>query len=96
MRSPAARRTPPSIVDPDRPDRWEDRSTAREDHRAACTVLVGPMTGGRVPPPEVERRLRNGRPGATGGSALEELYEVEQGHGLPPAVRQSPFVLAGS
>lgn len=94
-----------------RADTVIDVAVEEDDHRAACTVLVGLMTGGRVRPLDVERRLTERPPrryrralaAAVGRvrngvqSALEELYavEVEQAHGLPPAVRQSPFVVDG-
>lgn len=89
-----------------------DVAVEEDDHRAACTVLTGLLTGGRVRPLDVERRLterppRRYRRALTAAvhlvrhgvqSALEELYavEVEQAHGLPEAVRQSPVVVDGT
>lgn len=89
-----------------------DVAVEEDDARAACRVLTGLMTGGRVRPLDVERRLverpprryRRALAAAVGRvrhgvqSALEELYavEVEQAHGLPPAVRQSPVVVDGT
>lgn len=94
-----------------RADTVIDVAVEEDDHRAACTVLVGLMTGGRVRPLDVERRLterppRRYRRALTAAvqrvrsgvqSALEELYavEVEQAHGLPQAVRQCPVVVDG-
>lgn len=89
-----------------------DVAVEEDEHRAARTVLTGLMTGGRVRPLDVERRLTERPPrryrralaaavhlvrhGVQ--SALEELYavEVEQAHGLPQAVRQSPVVVDGT
>ncbi|WP_226382384.1 hypothetical protein [Pseudonocardia oceani] len=89
-----------------------DVAVEEDDARAACTVLTGLMTGARVRPLDVERRLverpprryRRALAAAVGRvrhgvqSALEELYavEVEQAHGLPPAVRQVPVVVDGT
>lgn len=101
-------------ADPPRTSRADtviDVAVEEDDHRAACIVLVGLLTGGRVRPLEVERRLTERPPrryrraltAAVGRvrhgvlSALEELYavEVEQAHGLPQAERQSPVVVDG-
>lgn len=102
-------------ADPPRTSRADtviDVAVEEDDHRAACTVLTGLLTGGRVRPLEVDRRLterppRRYRRALTAAvqlvrhgvqSALEELYavEVEQAHGLPEAVRQSPVVVDGT
>ncbi|MHA6784873.1 hypothetical protein ACVGOW_28345 [Pseudonocardia saturnea] len=101
-------------ADPPRTSRADtviDVAVEEDDHRSACIVLTGLMTGGRVRPVDVERRLAERPPrryrralaAAVGRvrhgvqSALEELYavEVEQAHGLPEAVRQSPVVVDG-
>lgn len=102
-------------ADPPRTSRADtviDVAVEEDDHRAACTVLTGLLTGGRVRPLDVERRLterppRRYRRALTAAvhlvrhgvqSALEELYavEVEQAHGLPEAVRQSPVLVDGT
>lgn len=104
------------VVDADPPrtgraDTAVDLAVEEPDARRARAVLTGLLTGGRVRPTEVERRLEQRPPrryrralreavrlvreGVQ--SVLEELYavEVEQAHGLPPAVRQSPFGVDG-
>jgi hypothetical protein len=104
------------VVDADPPrtgraDTAVDVAVEEPDARRARAVLTGLLTGGRVRPIDVERRLEQRPPrryrralreavrlvreGVQ--SVLEELYavEVEQAHGLPPATRQSPFGVDG-
>jgi hypothetical protein len=88
-----------------------DLAVEEPDARAARRVLTELLTGGRVRPLDVERRLQERPPrryrralvAAVGlvrngvQSVLEELYavEVEQAHGIPPAARQGAFVVDG-
>ncbi len=94
-----------------RADTAVDLAVEEPDARCARTVLTTLLTGGGVRVVEVEQRLQERPPrryrralaaavrlvreGVQ--SALEELYavEVEEAHGLPPARRQSPFVVDG-
>ncbi len=94
-----------------RADTAVDVAVSEDDARSAQRTLVALMTGGRVRPLDVERRLQERPPrryrralkdavrlvreGVQ--SALEELYavEVENRHGLPVARRQAPFVVDG-
>lgn len=103
-----ARSDPPRT---ERADTAIDVAVEEPDHRSARIVLTDLLTGGRVRPLDVLRRLEERPPrryrralraavrlvldGVQ--SVLEELYavEVEQAHGLPPAVRQSPHVVDG-
>ena len=86
--------------------RWRSRTRA-----GPASHLTQLLTGGRVPPIEVARRLeerppRRYRRALAGAvrlvrdgvqSVLEELYavEVEEAHGLPKGDRQSPHVVDG-
>ena len=100
--------------DPPRTSRADtviDVAVEEDDARSARTVLTSLLTGGRVRPVEVVRRLQERPPRryrralaaavqlVVDGvqSALEELYavDVEQAHGLPVARRQSPVVVDG-
>jgi hypothetical protein len=102
------------IADPPRTSRADtaiDVAVAEPDARRARAALTQLLTGGRVPPLEVARRLeerppRRYRRALAGAvrlvrdgvqSVLEELYavEVEEAHGLPKGDRQSPHVVDG-
>ncbi|RZT87970.1 hypothetical protein EV383_4904 [Pseudonocardia sediminis] len=94
-----------------RADTAVDVAVEEPDALSARTALLSLLTGGGVRPLEVERRLRERPPrryrralaAAVGmvrdgvHSVLEEVFavQVEQAHGLPPAHRQSPFVVDG-
>lgn len=94
-----------------RADTAVDVAVEEADARSARTVLTSMLTGGGVRPLDVERRLQERPPRryrralaaavtmVRDGvhSVLEELYavQVEQAHGLPPARRQSPFIVDG-
>ncbi|WP_211177975.1 hypothetical protein [Pseudonocardia acidicola] len=88
-----------------------DLAVEEPDAVRARRMLIVVMTGGRVRPLDVERRLEERRPrryrralvdavrmvrdGVL--SALEELYatDVEQAHGIPKARRQAPMIVDG-
>jgi hypothetical protein len=94
-----------------RADTAIDLAVEEPDARAARRMLTDLLTGGRVRPLDVQRRLlerpprRYRRPLAEAlrlvregvQSVLEELYavEVEQAHGIPSAQRQGVFVVDG-
>jgi len=94
-----------------RADTAIDVAVAEPDARRARVMLTQLLTGGRVHPLEVQRRLderppRRYRRALAGAvrlvrdgvqSVLEELYavEVEQAHGLPNGRRQAPHVVDG-
>lgn len=94
-----------------RADTVIDLAAAEATSRDAVRWFVGLLTTTPVPRADVERRLDERPPrryrrellaalhriGAGVASALEDLYavDVEAAHGIPPAVRQAPFVVDG-